>query len=829
MTIDISRFDLPVKEIVSDVQQQLTDNVTLIVKAPPGAGKSTLLPLALLEEEWLGGRKILMLEPRRLAAKSIATRMASMLGEDVGQTVGYRVRFDNKVSKDTRIEVLTEGILTRMLHSDNELEGVGMVIFDEFHERSLHADVAMALCRESQQVLRSDLRILVMSATLDMSRLSALLKAPVVESEGRMYPVQMEYVGEADRYLLPELTSRAVLNAVRKHEGDTLVFLPGEGEIKKCEAILRNELKDFAIHPLYGQLPQGKQHAAIMPNRQGKRKVVLATSIAETSLTIEGVSIVVDTGLGRTSQFDPNTGLSRLETVQVSKDAADQRAGRAGRLGPGVCYRMWTKGTHDRLAEHRSPEIEQADLAPLVLDMAQWGIVNAMELTWLTPPPRGSLAQASDMLHQLEALDSNRLTEHGKSIHKLPCHPRIAHMLVNAEENDHLALATDIAAILEERDPLPREAGIDINLRIEALRRFRKENRQGGKMARIEKVAASYRKLFDLEAENGPVDPYATGVLLAYAYPERIACARPGNNAQFQLSNGKIAAAGHKDELAYEPWLAVAHIDARDGLGKIFMASPLNPRDLAPMVKEKEIITWDTDDGGLVATRDLRIGSIVLSSKPLPDPDEEHLTKAICDAIKKEGKRLLSFDEEVTQWQSRIMSLRKWRPQDQWPDVTVDTLLMTCDEWLTPYLDGVKRPDDLRKLKLKDILHHSLDWEKQEALEKLAPERIEVPSGSNIKLEYRMDGEVPILAVRLQEVFGLAETPRINEGQTSLLMHLLSPGFKPVQVTADLKSFWENTYFEVKKELKRRYPKHAWPEDPWTAEAVRGVKRKTKD
>ncbi|MEA3445240.1 MAG: ATP-dependent helicase HrpB, partial [Bacteroidota bacterium] len=626
-------------------------------------------------------------------------------------------------------------------------------------------------------------------------------------------------------FMIAEITARTIVKAVREKEGDALVFLPGEGEIRKCEEILKKDLRGFAIHPLYGMLPQGKQYSSIMPDRRGKRKIVLATSIAETSLTIEGIKIVVDSGFGRTSKFDPKSGLSRLETVQISKDSADQRAGRAGRLSPGCCYRMWTRATHERLAEHRTPEIMEADLASLTLDMAQWGISNIEELTWLTIPPKASLSEASETLHQLEALDSGKITEHGKKLHALPCHPRIAHMLLMAKDEDLLALACDIAAILEERDPLPKDSGIDINLRIEALRRAREGNRLGKKMGRIEKVASSYRKLFNIEAENLPVDPFETGFLIVFAYPGRIACARPGNNAQFQLSNGKYAMAGHKDDLAFEAWLAVAHLDARDGTGKIFLASPLNPQDLAPLVKEKEIVSWDSRKGGIVANKELRIGNIVLQSKPLSSPNQEKIQKAISEAVRKEGESLLCFDEEVSQWQNRVMSLRKWRPEENWPDVSTSVLLQNNQNWLGPYLDKIRKPEDLKKLDLTKILQNHLDWEKQNALDKLAPQRIKVPSGSNIKLKYLLNGDPPILAVRLQEVFGLSDTPKINDGRNPVILHLLSPGFKPVQVTSDLRSFWENTYFEVKKEMKRRYPKHAWPENPWEEEAVRGARR----
>jgi len=813
-------INLPVTEIISQVRELLSQQNTLIVNAPPGAGKSTLLPLALLEQDWLQGKKIIMLEPRRLAARTIAARMASLLDEDIGRTVGYRIRFENKVGPKTIIEVVTEGILTRMLHQDNALENVALVIFDEFHERSLHADVAMALCREAQQVLRPDLRIMVMSATLNMPQLTALLKAPVAVSEGKQYPVEIIYTNDADEKLLPELTARTIAKAVTENEGDVLVFLPGEGEIKKTEELLKNQLDGFTIHPLYGQLPPQEQFLAIMPNKFGKRKIVLATSIAETSLTIEGIKIVVDTGFGRASRFDSKSGLSRLETIRISKDSADQRAGRAGRLSAGVCYRMWTKATHERLSEHRVPEIMEADLASLMLDMAQWGVTDINQLAWVSPPPKSAVKQATETLEQLNAIENSKITPHGKQIHRLACHPRIANMLLLAKEKADMQLATDIAAVLEERDPLPREAGIDINLRIEALRRARNNNSPGNKFSRIEKVAASYRKMLSIEMNNGPVDVFETGLLLAYAYPERIASARPGNNAQFQLANGKIAMIGHKDDLAHEPWLAVAHMDLREGLGKIFLAAPLNPKDLKSLVKEQEVITWDTRRGGLITSKDLRIGSIVLQSKPLQTANPELVAEAISIAIKTDGETLLSFDEKMAQLQNRILSLAKWNPNENWPHVRTEELLLANKIWLGPYLKNIKKPDDLKKLDLSEALYHSLDWEKQQALNSLAPAKIEVPSGSKINIQYFPSGATPVLSVRLQEVFGLSDTPILNNGKTKMVMHLLSPGYKPVQVTSDLKSFWNNLYFEVKKELQRRYPKHSWPDDPWTAAAV---------
>ena len=826
MSFNPFAIELPITASINDVRKHLVKENTLIVNAPPGAGKSTLLPLALMDEPWLGGKKIIMLEPRRLAAKTIAMRMAELLGEPLGERVGYRIRFENNIGKNTQIEVVTEGILTRMLQSNNALEGVGMVIFDEFHERSLFADVALALCRESQQILRTDLRILIMSATLDMPQLTSLLTAKSVVSEGRQYPVDLIYTNDQDLMVLPELMAKVISQALKEQKGDILAFLPGEGEIRDCETLVKKLHKEVMVYPLYGQLPPAKQFAALMPRKEGKRKVVLATSIAETSLTIEGIKVVVDCGFTRKLVFNPATGLSKLETTELSLDVADQRAGRAGRLEPGVCYRMWSKATHNRLAKHRKPEILEADLASLVLDMAQWGTADINSLTWLTPPPQNAVAEASELLEQLEAIENNKITPHGNEIHQLPCHPRIAHMLIMAKHEGLSALATDIAALLEERDPLDKAAGIDINLRIEALRRYRTGDLRNKKLIYIEKVARQYRQLLHIEADNGSVNPYETGLLLVYAYPERIAHAKPGNNALFMMANGNLATAGHKDDLAHEAWLAIAHVVAREGTGKIFMASPLNPTDLVSMVKDKTLVEWNTKKGGFIASQNKCIGNIVLKSKPLAEVDPEQKIAAISKAIEKEGAWLLDLNEEVELWQNRVLSLRKWRPSEAWPDVSTPKLLARNKEWLSPYLNQVKKPEELKKIKLKEALMHHLDYNKQQLLNTYAPERIKVPSGSNIQLLYHANGETPVLAVRLQEVFGMQETPTVNNGKVKVLMHLLSPGFKPVQITGDLPSFWNNAYFEVKNELKRRYPKHEWPDNPLQAKPIRGVKRR---
>ncbi len=823
---DYNSFDLPVAEIISEVNKHLSESNSLIIQAPPGAGKSTLLPLALLNEPWLQGKKILMLEPRRLATKSIATRMADMSNTKVGDLVGYRIRFESVVSKNTQLEVITEGILTRMLHSDNALENVGLVIFDEFHERNLHSEVALALCREVQEVLRPDLRILLMSATIDTPTLSELLGAKVIQSMGRQYPVEVFHLNEVDEYAIGEDTARQIIPLTKKHEGDFLVFLPGQGDIKKAEAVLRKALPNDLVLPLYGQLPPGAQNRAIMPDPAGKRKIVLSTDIAETSLTIEGIKVVVDSGFAKSSKFDPPTGLSRLVLHRISKDSADQRSGRAGRLTAGHSYRLWTKSVENQLANFRTPELLEADLTPMVLDMKAWGQEDIREMTWLTPPPTGTLHLAEKTLEAIDALEEGEMTPHGREIHAVPTHPRIAHLLLYAKKHGELGLGTDIAAILDERDALGPDAGVDLNLRIEALRRYRDRGVTIPRIKKIEKLATSYRSMFKIPAENKPVDPWMTGLLLAYAYPERIAAARPGNNAQFQLANGKIAQIGHKDDLAHESWLAVAHVDAREGMGKIWLAAPLKPKDLAPMLKTKEVLEWDRKKGGLIAHTEVRIGAIILGKRPLAKFDSSQAKQAILEAVKEEGELLLDWNEEVIQLMNRVQSLHKWNAEQNWPTWTMANLCDTADLWLEPYVSNIKQNEDFKKLNLQEILISSLDYEMQKELYRLAPKSLSVPSGSKISIEYQENGETPRLSVRLQELFGLLETPKVNDGKIPVLIEMLSPGFKPVQLTQDLKSFWTNGYFEVKKELKRRYPKHEWPEDPVSAEAVRGVKKK---
>jgi ATP-dependent helicase HrpB len=824
----------PVLEVVPQLKKKFVQQKTIILQAPPGAGKSTILPLQLLNESWLRHKKIIMLEPRRLAARSVSIRMANLLEEDIGQTVGYRVRFENVVSNKTRIEVVTEGILTRMIQSDNSLEEVGLVIFDEFHERSLQADLALALCNQSQTILREDLRILIMSATLDGEKISAMLnQAPIITSLGRQFPNTIKYNAPDKNDSLSASTSRLIKRALSEQRGDMLVFLPGAGEIQRVAGMLEEDHVSAQVVPLYGDLSFKKQQEAILPHPQGLRKIVLATSIAETSLTIEGINTVVDSGFARIPRFDPRSGLTRLETVRVTKDSADQRAGRAARLGPGVCYRLWSEATHHTLQPTRQPEILEADLATFVLELANWGIQNLDELTWITPPPDGAVKQARELLHNLEALDENKITARGKEMLNLPTHPRIAHMLLvslyTGQGSEGEVLATDIAAVLEERDPLQKESGADLSLRIEILRKWRSGERISAErnvLERIERLAASWRRVFKLEVDNhAPIDT-EVGRLVAEAYPERIAQQQGKQSVRYKLANGRIVKLPDHDPLMRESWLSVAHLDAGSGEGKIFLAAPLNEKDLLHRASEVETIKWDTERGMIIAMVEKRIGNTVLSSKPLSKIPDAQRIRILCDALREEGLKLLGWSETQQEWQARMFNVRNWRPDENWPDVSDASLLKSAEEWLAPHLNQVSKRIDFQRLDLQNIVAGLLPWELANKLDKVAPIRIQVPSGSQVNVHYFQDSRPPVIEVRLQEMFGLLETPTVNEGRTKILLHLLSPGYKPVQVTKDLKSFWQTTYHEVRKELRMRYPRHHWPEDPWTAEAVRGAKKR---
>jgi ATP-dependent helicase HrpB len=826
--------DLPVLEILPSLRTALESHRLVILTAPPGAGKSTLVPLELLRETWLKNSGIVMLQPRRLAARAVASRMAAQLLEPVGKTVGYQVRLERKTSKDTRLEVVTEGILTRRLQSDPMLEGVGLVIFDEFHERSLHADTALALIREVQAALREDLRVLVMSATLDAENLSRVLgDAPVISSAGRAFPVEIEYAPRD-----PEDTIRAVVSTVRRaledHEGDVLVFLPGAAEINRVERML-DDLEEVSIRPLYGDLPLEAQQAAIMPNQnvlRPTRRVVLATNIAETSLTIEGVRVVIDSGLARASRFDQGSGFTKLETVRITRDSADQRAGRAGRVAPGICYRLWSECTQAGMIAQRNPEMLEADLAAFALELAAWGS-SETDLQWVTSPPATAMKQARGLLTNLKALEpggiGTKITSHGRAMHALGTHPRLAHLLLEGKRLGFAALACDLAALLEERDPLPRDAGADAMLRLEVLRSWRMNQGSSGAntnaLKRIDQLAASYRSKLEVQANQGVLEPLTVGRLIALAYPERIAQQRNGATDRYKLASGRGVKLPPQDVLSNDSWLVVAHLDAGSDEGRIFLAAPIDPRDV--QTESRDVIAWDARTGTLMAQREQRIGELVLETKPLANIPEETRAKALCEAIRREGLEVLPWTDQTRQVQARAASLRIWRSDDDLPDLSDVALTDTLEDWLAPFLTGIRKRDDFAKLDLETALKSALTYQQAQHLETLAPSKMHVPSGSNIKLEYAADGGTPVLAVRLQEVFGLLETPTINEGRTSVLLHLLSPAYRPVQVTQDLRSFWQNTYPNVRKELGRRYPKHSWPEDPWTAQAVRGaVKRR---
>ena len=833
----MSRYDFPINEIIPLLKTTLEKEPVIILQAPPGAGKSTVLPIQLLNEKWLGDKKIIMLEPRRLATRSVANRMASLLHESIGETIGYRIRFENRVSKNTKIEVVTEGILTRMLQNDNALDNVGLIIFDEFHERSLNADLALALCYQVQQVLRNDLRILIMSATLDGAKLSSLLNnAPILTSEGRQYPVSIQYLNTDDKIYLHLRMANAIKKALRENSGDILAFLPGAGEILRTQQILEEDNAEICVQPLYGDLSQQKQQEAILPHPQGKRKAVLATSIAETSLTIEGITVVIDSGFARSPRFDIQTGLTRLETIKVTKDAADQRTGRAGRLGPGTCYRLWSEGSHIHLISNRKPEILEADLAPLMLELGQWGIQNINELLWLTPPPVAAVSQAKELLTQLGALQNNKITARGKEMLQMPTHPRLAHMLIEAThfeknnpEENFKALATDIASILEERDPLSKETGADLSLRIELLRKFRTGERVNADkkvLDRIERLAQSWRKLLKIEPDNNTPDVFKIGKLLATAYPERIAKRIDKTGLRYRLANGRIVKLNETDALAKEEWLAVAHLDAGTNEGKIFLAAAFDANDLFELAEERQSVSWDKQRGMVVGVIEKRVGNLILETKALEKIDDAQRIQVICNVIRENGLKILNWSDRQEDFQARVLSLRAWRPNEDWPDISNEHLLETLEEWLSPYLLKTNKLTELQKLDFTQILHSILPWELSQKLDKLAPSKMEVPTGSMIKLSYFNDGSKIEMAVRLQEVFGLFETPTVNEGMNKIVLHLLSPGYKPVQITQDLKSFWNKTYFEVRKDLLSRYPKHHWPENPLTAEAMRGPKKR---
>ncbi|SDQ35964.1 ATP-dependent helicase HrpB [Pseudomonas sp. UC 17F4] len=835
---------LPIDAALPALRAALSQRHEAVLEAPPGAGKTTRVPLALLDEPWLAGQRILMLEPRRLAARAAAERLASELGEQVGQTVGYRIRLDSKVGPNTRIEVVTEGILTRRLQADPALDGVGLLIFDEFHERSLDADLALALSLNGRELLRDDppLKILLMSATLEGERLSSLLDdAPVVSSEGRMYPVDIRWSRpfQAGEFIEPRVVD-TVLQAISDESGSVLVFLPGQAEIRRVHQSLQEALgerRDILLCPLHGELDLNAQRAAIDTPAAGLRKVVLATNIAETSLTIDGVRVVVDAGLARVPRFDPGSGMTRLDTQRISRASATQRAGRAGRLEPGVCYRLWSEAQHEQLAAYGAAEILQADLAGLALQLSRWG-VTPEQLRWLDQPPAAAYGQALELLQRLGAFKADSpdsLSAHGQAMAELPAHPRIAHLLLRGQDLGLADMACDVAALLGERDIL-RGGGADLHSRLALLSGETRaaKGAQGG-VQRARQLARQYRGYLRGNATAAVADPEHSrwlGALLALAYPDRVAQQRRAGGAEYRLANGRAALFGEADALMKHSWLVIADLGSRQGQReeRIYLAADFDPAlfdgVLAEQVRSLDILDWDERENVLRAERQRKVGELVLSREPLTGLDEDARARALLELVRRKGLELLSWTPELRQWQARVALLRQLdlasRGESEWPDLGDAALLANLSEWLQPYLGKVTRLSHFAQLDLASILRNLLPWPLPQRLDEQAPVHLSVPSGSNIRLDY--SETPPILAVRLQELFGLAETPRIAQGRQQVLLHLLSPARRPVQVTQDLANFWRSTYAEVKKDLKGRYPKHYWPDDPLVAEATARAK-----
>ncbi|GED60609.1 ATP-dependent helicase HrpB [Brevibacillus formosus] len=821
---------LPINEVLPELVNTLRKETNAVLVAAPGAGKTTRVPLALRDEAWLHNRRIVMLVPRRLAARQAAAYMAALLGEEVGQTVGYRVKRESRVGPGTRIEVITEGILTRMLQDDPELSDVGLVIFDEFHERNLHADLGLALSLQAQGLFREDLRILVMSATLDAEPVSALLgNAPVISSKGRMFPVETHFLTSPMEGRLEEAVVQMIFHALRQEEGDMLVFLPGAREIHRVQELLEQSGvgSNIRIAPLCGNLPQEEQDKAIQPGKTGERKIVLATTIAETSLTVEGVRIVIDSGLKRVPRFSPRTGMTRLETAKVSKASADQRRGRAGRLAPGVCFRLWTEQEDRMLIPQQAPEIMEADLAVLALELALWGVGAAEELDWLNPPPKPAMAQAQELLLQLGAFDERKqITPHGRVLAGMGVHPRLGHMIQKANELGEGELACELAVLLEERDIVrgrQASADADMRTRVEMLRQVANKQSGAGELPidagackRLWKEAAHFKRIW---INNKPGDTSArteaTGRLLAFAYPDRIAQRRA--DGRYLLRNGRGAAFSVQQPLAASPYIVAAELDDQGADSRILLAASVEESELlndcAMQITERMNVWWERTAGAVRSRKQKRLGSILLADIAAEASPDEVLT-ALLDGIKEEGLEILPWNRQARQYRERLLFMH--RLEEGWPNVEDEALLVSLEEWLAPHVYGFKRKEDLQSLSVTTLLESMLSWEQRRQLDEYAPTHVIVPSGSKIPVDYS-DPAAPVLSVRLQELFGWQDSPRIGRGRVALTLHLLSPAHRPVQVTRDLASFWAHAYFEVKKDLKGRYPKHYWPDDPLAA------------
>ncbi len=830
---------LPIFNVIPQLQETLRAHSIALLTAEPGAGKTTQVPLALINEPWLDNKKIIMLEPRRLAARAAATYIARLLHESVGKTVGYRTRLDTKISSATTIEVVTEGILTRILQHDPSLNDYGLVIFDEFHERSLQADLGLALTLQTQSLFREDLRLLIMSATLDARTLVHSLKqAPVVTCEGNMFPIDTRYIGTFEKSTFAQQVANTIHRLLRTESGNLLVFLPGAGEIRRVEEHLAQSSlpQHVLIAPLYGNLPPKAQDQAILSAPTGWRKVVLATNIAETSLTIEGIRIVLDTGLMRVPRFDVRSGMSRLTTITISQQSAEQRRGRAGRLEPGLCVRCWSEATQRTLAPRTPPEILEADLTSLALELAVWGIQDESELIWLDSPPAGALAQARQLLHFLGALDSEgRVTEHGRKMADLPIHPRLAHMIVQGIWMRVGTLACDLAAMLSEQDILKgtaEQGQVDLRFRMEEFHHQINRNIASGVIQRIYHASQSWQRTLGIggrsdHPKRGHDD---LGILLALAYPDRIAQRQSDGSRRYKMANGRLARFHQPHPLEHDEYLVIADLDGAQPISRMYLAAPILRDDLVKHFSERfqtqEMITWDAGTQSVLANKALRLGELILKESRLHKPDPEVVMATLLEGIRHHGISCLPWAKDQRHWQSRVQFLRRvMGPEAAWPDVTDDVLLQTLETWLAPYLTDITSLSQIQRVDLTWPLQALLSAEQRRAFESLAPTHLSVPTGSRIALDYD-SGEIPILAVRLQEVFGMTETPTVANGQIPVLIHLLSPARHPVQVTQDLKSFWKIGYPEVKKELKGRYSKHYWPEDPLQASPTRGIKKR---
>ncbi|MWV43414.1 ATP-dependent helicase HrpB [Paenibacillus sp. HJL G12] len=824
--------ELPIQRVLPELLERLDQGTSAVLIAEPGAGKTTQVPLAFMKEAWLVGRKIIMLEPRRLAARSAAEYMSRMLGEQVGETVGYRVRMDSRTGRSTRIEVVTEGILTRMIQSDPELEDVGMIIFDEFHERNLQGDLGLALALESRAVLREDLRILIMSATLEAEPAAALLgKAPVINCPGRQFPVETIYKPMPAGQKPEQHMAAVIREALAANPGDVLAFLPGAGEIRRVQSeLLRGGLSaDVVIRPLFGQLTQKEQEAAVRRDPENRRKIILSTSIAETSLTIDGVRIVVDSGLARTQLFSARSGMPYLATGQVSRASADQRRGRAGRTAPGVAYRLWSMEVQDRLTQRNSPEILETDLTALALELAAWGVLEPNDMLWLDSPPAAAYERGKVLLHRLGAVNERgMITDQGKRMAKLGMHPRLSGMMLLAAEIGQGRLASILAALLQERD-IFRGSSIDkdadIRGRLEAVIAWERSGMASPHvdetaLKRIAQESRHVRKQIGIP-ESEDMDTSKIGILLSFAYPDRIGQSR--GDGKFLLASGRGVELTRTQLLSRCDYLTVAEVDDQKGAeGRILLAAPLELEELLDYhrgdIREEMVVEWDSALGGVKARNQVRLGAMILRESNASQPPPETVAKALMEGIRTEGLSLLPWNKQAKQLRQRLQLMHLADPE--WPDMSDGSLLEGLEDWLSPYIFGMKSRSDLQKLQLTGILEQMLGWDKKSRLDQEVPTHITVPSGSRIPVDYGNPGQ-PFLAVKLQEMFGLRETPRIGHGKIPLTLHLLSPAQRPVQITSDLESFWNNGYFEVKKDLKGRYPKHYWPDDPMQAVPTR--------